>query len=245
MNPLRGNIHLCLIHNTDMESRRSALIGILLVGFIPSISVIFGIKILEDELSSQVFFILCKIMIFVIPTIWYIKIDKNPISIIFPSNEGIKFGIITGIAMSLIICVTWIIFENSIDIIYMVDTLDAKGLSDPKIYFAGMIYWIFINSLLEEYVFRWFITTKSSILFNNDNAGIIFSALLFTLHHTLALHYFGFLWWQTFLASIGLLSAAAIWSMLYLKYRSIWVCWISHAICDIVVFYIGYYILFQ
>ena len=147
--------------------------------------------------------------------------------------------------MSLIISLTWIIFENSIDLIYMVDTLDAKGLSNPKIYFAGMIYWIFINSLLEEYVFRWFITTKSSILFNNDNAGIIFSALLFTLHHTLALHYFGFLWWQTFLASIGLLSAAAIWSMLYLKYRSIWVCWISHAICDIVVFYIGYYILFQ
>ena len=147
--------------------------------------------------------------------------------------------------MSLIISLTWIIFENSIDLIYMVDTLAAKGLSNPKIYFAGMIYWIFINSLLEEYVFRWFITTKSSILFNNDNAGIIFSALLFTLHHTLALHYFGFLWWQTFLASIGLLSAAAIWSMLYLKYRSIWVCWISHAICDIVVFYIGYYILFQ
>ena len=108
-----------------------------------------------------------------------------------------------------------------------------------------MIYWIFINSLLEEYVFRWFITTKSSILFNNDNAGIIFSASLFTLHHTLALHYFGFLWWQTFLASIGLLSAAAIWSMLYLKYRSIWVCWISHALCDIVVFYIGYNIIFQ
>ena len=73
-----------------MESRKSALMGILLVGFIPSISVIFGIKILEDELSSQVFFIVCKIMIFVIPTIWYIKIDNNPISFIFPSNEGIK-----------------------------------------------------------------------------------------------------------------------------------------------------------
>ena len=49
-----------------METRRSTLMGILLVGFIPSISVIFGIKILEDELSSQVLFIVCKIMIFVI-----------------------------------------------------------------------------------------------------------------------------------------------------------------------------------
>ena len=38
--------------------------------------------------------------------------------------------------MSLIISVTWIIFDNSIDLIYMVDTLDAKGLSNPKIYYC-------------------------------------------------------------------------------------------------------------
>ena len=107
-----------------------------------------------------------------------------------------------------------------------------------------MFYWIFINSLLEEYVFRWFITTKSSELFRSDVIGIVFSAAMFTLHHAIALHLFGFIWWQTIIACFGLLSAAAIWSWLYVRFRSIWVCWLSHAICDVAVFGIGYTILF-
>ena len=118
----------------------------------------------------------------------------------------------------------------------MIGTLQSKGLSNINLYILGMLYWIFLNSLLEEYVFRWFVTTKSVIIFGNDIAAIIFSALLFTLHHAIALHLFGFLWWQTIIASFGLLSAAAIWSWLYIRYRSIWVCWLSHAICDVAVF---------
>jgi membrane protease YdiL (CAAX protease family) len=136
------------------------------------------------------------------------------------------------------------LFENSLDIEKMVVTLESKGLSSLNLYILGMLYWIFINSLLEEYVFRWFITTKGSILFRSESMGILFSAMLFTLHHSLALHFFGFIWWQTVIASFGLLTAAAIWSWLYIKYKSIWVCWLSHAICDVVVFTIGYLILF-
>ena len=153
-------------------------------------------------------------------------------------------GTATGLIMSIIIILTWIVFEDSINLEEMIDTLNSKGLSDVNLYLMGMIYWIFINSLLEEYVFRWFITTKASVLFGNDSYAIFFSALIFTLHHFLALHFFGFIWWQTIIASFGLLSAAAIWSWLYLQYRSIWVCWLSHAICDVVVFSIGYQILF-
>jgi membrane protease YdiL (CAAX protease family) len=153
-------------------------------------------------------------------------------------------GTATGLIMSIIIILTWIAFEDSINLEEMIDTLNSKGLSNVNLYAMGMIYWIFINSLLEEYVFRWFITTKASVLFGNDSYAIFFSALMFTLHHSLALHFFGFIWWQTIIASFGLLSAAAIWSWLYLQYRSIWVCWLSHAICDVVVFSIGYQILF-
>ena len=147
--------------------------------------------------------------------------------------------------MSIIIIITWLIFEKSINLEEMKGILESKGLSNFYLYIFGMLYWIFINSLLEEYVFRWFITTKASILFGNDYYAIIFSAFLFTLHHALALYFFGFIFWQIFIASFGLLSAAAIWSWLYLKYQSIWVCWLSHAICDVVVFLIGYHILFM
>lgn len=227
-----------------MQDRHQSLIAILLVGFVPSISVIFGIRIIDNELYSQIFFMICKLWIFIIPTVWFLYIENNDISRALPSRAGLKMGTLTGLGMSIIIIITWIIFEDSLNLDEMVNTLNSKGLSSLNLYILGMIYWIFINSLLEEYVFRWFITTKASILFKNDFYAILFSAILFTLHHALALHFFGFIWWQTFIASFGLLSAAAIWSWLYLQYRSIWVCWLSHAICDIVVFSIGYQILF-
>ena len=227
-----------------MDSRSKSIISVLLICFVPSMSVIFGLKIIDDEFYSQLFFLSCKLWIFVIPTVWYIYIDKNSISKNLPSKDGLRMGLLTGLVMSMIIIITWYIFESSLDIEQMKNTLQSKGLSNINLYILGMFYWIFINSLLEEYVFRWFITTKSVLIFQNDIAAIIFSALLFTLHHSIALHLFGFIWWQTILASFGLLSAAAIWSWLYIRYRSIWVCWLSHAICDIAVFGIGFIILF-
>lgn len=227
-----------------MDSRSKSIISVLLICFVPSMSVIFGLKIIDDEFYSQLFFLSCKLWIFVIPTVWYIYIDKNSISKNLPSKDGLRMGLLTGLVMSMIIIITWYVFESSLDIEQMKNTLQSKGLSNINLYILGMFYWIFINSLLEEYVFRWFITTKSVLIFQNDIAAIIFSALLFTLHHSIALHLFGFIWWQTILASFGLLSAAAIWSWLYIRYRSIWVCWLSHAICDIAVFGIGFIILF-
>ena len=227
-----------------MESHNKPLIAILLVGFIPSVSVIFGIKVIENELLSQLFFASCKVWIFLVPIIWYLKVEKKPISKKLPTKEGIVWGLITGILMSIIILITWFLFNETLDIDGMVDTLQSKGLDNLNLYILGMFYWIFINSLLEEYVFRWFITIKSSELFRSEVIGIIFSAAMFTLHHAIALHLFGFVWWQTIIACFGLLSAAAIWSYLYIRFRSIWVCWLSHAICDVAVFGIGYTILF-
>ena len=151
---------------------------------------------------------------------------------------------ITGILMSVIILQMWLIFGDTIDTASMLAEMETTGLTDIRIYIAGMVYWIFLNSLLEEYVFRWFITIKSSELFGSNTIGIIFSAAMFTLHHAIALHLFGFIWRQILIACFGLLSAAAIWSWLYIRYRSIWVCWLSHAICDVAVFGIGYTILF-
>ena len=162
-----------------MESKKQSIIAILLVGFIPSISVIFGIKIIDDELTSQIFFFSCKLWIFLVPTLWYLRVDKNTISKNIPSKEGVQVALLTGIIMSIIILITWFIFESTLDMDQMIGTLQSKGLSNINLYILGMLYWIFLNSLLEEYVFRWFVTTKSVIIFGNDIAAIIFSASFF------------------------------------------------------------------
>ena len=227
-----------------MGEAKKAILPLLLVSFIPTISILFTLGYNHDQLISQSFFIACKIWILLVPAYWYLKVEGNTPTQSLPQRDGIIMAVITGILMSIIILVTWFLFEDTINTESIIIELESTGLTNTKIYLAGMIYWIFLNSLLEEYVFRWFVTTKGIELLGSEMRGIALSALLFTLHHTIALHLYGFVWWQTLIASFGLISAAAIWSWLYLNYRSILVCWLSHAICDVAVFGLGYFIIF-
>ena len=227
-----------------MTSIQNSVIPLALVAFVPTISILFTLTYNDDEFTSQIFFIICKLWLLLAPAYWYLRFEKNTPSWSLPSRDGMVIGGISGIIMSIIIIVMWLLFGDTLDTESMISELESTGLTKIRMYIAGMIYWIFLNSLLEEYVFRWFVTIKSIELLGSENRAIILSAILFTLHHAIALHYFGFIWWQTVMASFGLLSAAAIWSWLYVRYRSVWVCWFSHAICDVAVFGIGYLIIF-
>ncbi len=227
-----------------MQSSKKSLIALLLISFIPTFSIAFSLIISNNELISQIVFVLCKIWIFSVPTYWYFKVDKSKLEFFKPSNSGIYVGTISGLVLTSIILATWYFLGDSIDKVKMLNELNNTGLTDVRLFIAATFYWIFINSLLEEYVFRWFITMRSIDLTGSENIGILVSAFLFTLHHSLALHLLGFVWWQTVMASLGLITAAAVWSWLYVRYKSIIVCWISHAICDIAVFGIAYQIIF-
>ena len=227
-----------------MTSIQNSVIPLALVAFVPTISILFTLTYNDDEFTSQIFFIICKLWLLLAPAYWYLRFEKNSPSWSLPSRDGMAIGGISGIIMSIIIIVMWLLLGDTLDTESMISELESTGLTNIRMYIAGMIYWIFLNSLLEEYVFRWFVTIKSIELLGSEARAIILSAILFTLHHAIALHYFGFVWWQTVMACFGLLSAAAIWSWLYVRYRSVWVCWLSHAICDVAVFGLGYLIIF-
>ena len=227
-----------------MVNIQNSVVPLALVAFVPTISVLFTLGHNDDEFVSKIFFFTSKLWLFLVPAYWYLRVEKKSPSWSFPTRDGLVVGGISGIIMSIIIIVMWILLGDTLDTSSMISELESTGLTEFRMYLAGMIYWIFLNSLLEEYVFRWFVTIKSIELLGSEVRAIILSAILFTLHHAIALHYFGFVWWQTVMACFGLLSAAAIWSWLYVRYRSVWVCWLSHAICDVAVFGLGYLIIF-
>ena len=251
-----SNLKARRLHRKTMETelsdsslgsigRSTALLGLILVAIAPTVSVVTGF-VLKGELFAVFVFCITKVWLFGLPAYWHIKIERKPFSWSPPVNGGWLMSFALGIGIILVIIGAYVLLgEMMIDQQTLYELLEPVGLTTPIKLAGAILFWVFINSVLEEYVFRWFITTKASILFGNDYYAIIFSAFLFTLHHALALYFFGFIFWQIFIASFGLLSAAAIWSWLYLKYQSIWVCWLSHAICDVVVFLIGYRILFM
>ena len=66
---------------------------------------------------------------------------------------------------------------------------------------------------------------------------------LFTAHHVVSLRAHAG-WDVTALGSTGCFLGGLIWSWLYLRYRSIWPCYISHIFADVAIYIIGWVIIF-
>ena len=226
-----------------MEERKCALIALLLVGLAPTVSIFISFGT-DGGIISQIAYVLSKLWLVVVPLIWYLKIDKGQLSLSKPKQGGYAVAVGLGSGMSALILLTWFMLGDKIDGSLLRDAVEPVGLLDVRLYIGGVIYWTVFNSLLEEYVFRWFLVVKSEALVGTGAPAILLSAFIFVIHHTFALLFFGFPWWANLLASVSLFIGGAIFSWLYIRYRSVWMPYIAHAICDIAVFSIGAMIIF-
>ena len=231
------------VPNPLMGERRRALLALILVGAAPTASTLLSHGA-GDGSISQAIFVLTKLWLICVPVIWFLKIDAGTLSWSKPEQGGYAMSLGLGIGMSISMVLAWFLLGDAIDAKLLSDALEPVGLLDPQVYLLATIYWIVFNSLLEEYVFRWFLVTKSEILVGTGTPAIILSALIFVVHHTVALAIFGFPWWANLLSSIALFIGGAIFSWLYVRYRSVWIPYIAHAICDVAVFAVGASILF-
>ena len=226
-----------------MQGRQAAIIALLLVGAAPTISTVCSF-LLNDGISSQIIFVFTKLWLLCVPLIWFLKVDGGNLSWSKPQQGGYWMSIGLGFAMSVVMISAWLLLGDAIDANLLSDALEPVGLLDAKVYFFATLYWILINSLLEEYVFRWFLVIKSEELVGEGTPAVLLSALIFVIHHTVALAIFGFPWWANLISSVGLFIGGAIFSWLYVRYRSVWIPYIAHAICDVAVFGVGAIILF-
>ena len=221
------------------QSKNLALIGLILVAIAPSISVITGFAFKAGLLAIFVF-IFTKIWIFGLPAFWYLIIEKGEKSLSLPKNGGWTVSLLLGFGMLLVIFIAYFLLgDKLLKADDLIEILDTVGLTVAWKFALAIFFWVFINSVLEEYVFRWFITSKIEQLVGGVWTPIFLSAGIFTIHHTIALAYFidplG-----NFIASLGVFIGGAIFSWLYMKYRSIWIAWIAHAIADVAIFVIGW-----
>ena len=226
-----------------MEERKLALVAILLVGLAPTVSIFISFGT-DGGIISQIAYFISKIWLLVIPLVWYLKVDGGKLSISKPNHGGYTMAIGLGLSMSALIFGAWFVLSDLIDGNLLKEAVEPVGLLDVRLYIGGVIYWTVFNSLLEEYVFRWFLVVKSEALVGTGTPAILLSAFIFVIHHTFALLFFGFPWWANLLASVSLFIGGAIFSWLYMRYRSVWMPYIAHARCDIAVFGIGAIIIF-
>ena len=137
-----------------------------------------------------------------------------------------------------VILAAWfVIGVRVIDVEDIRTTWGVFGMTDWRILLAACLYWIFLNSVLEEFVFRWFITTRAETVFGDSGVvkPILLSATVFTIHHIVVLA-FSVVWWVVVLGATAIFVSGLLFSWLYLRYRSVWVVWLCHAIADVGLF---------
>ncbi|MGB1522419.1 MAG: CPBP family intramembrane glutamic endopeptidase [Candidatus Poseidoniaceae archaeon] len=229
------------LQSTSIQKRR-ALIGLVLVGIAPTISVVTGFA-LKAGLIAAVVFVLTKLWMFGLPAYWYIKVEGGQRSSSLPENGGWMVSTLLGIGMVVVIAMAYALLGDMVlrsEDLY--EILEPFGLTVPWKLALGILFWIFINSVLEEYVFRWFITSKLEQLVGGQWRPILLSAGIFTLHHTIALAFFidplG-----NALASLGVFIGGVTFSWIYVQYRSVWVAWVAHAIADVAIFAIAWHMI--
>ncbi len=224
--------------------KRNAILSLLLLLPVPSLAVWAGMIAWPDTILGKTVFALSKVWILALPAVWYFGIERQRLSMARPKMRGLWVGAVLGLALSiLIVAGYYTLGRNWIDPEIVKGLVAKVGLGRPAVYLAGAAYWVLVNALLEEYVWRWFVYRQFSRLLPGL-AAIAASALGFTLHHIVAM--------QTYfpphvvaIASTGIFIGGSLWSWCYWKFGTVWPGYVSHAIVDVAVFAIGYHILFQ
>ena len=233
-----------MTQNAESSSlRKKTILSLGLLVPAPSIGLLCGMVFFPDTVLGKTIFTISKIWLFGLPAIWYLFIERGKLSVSVPRKGGFGLGVLSGLAISAAILLAYLLVgQLFLDKGAIRDKVHAIGLDSIGVYAAGAAYWILVNSVLEEYVWRWFVVKQCSRLFRPLTA-ILLSAFFFTVHHTFGLKTL-MPWPATWVCSFGVFTGGALWSWLYVKYESIWPGYVSHAIVDLCIFGIGAVIAF-
>ena len=196
--------------------------------------------------SGQVLWAGLKLWTVFFPLLWILVIERRSLSWSPMRHGGAGVGILSGLAFAALAGgLIWGLRDWILGSGQFAESLKEVGLGGKSIFIAGALYWGVLNSLLEEYFWRWFVQENLSRSMGPGRSwrACWLSAALFSIHHLVAC-------WKimapgpALAATFGVFLAGWKWSILRERYRSIWPGYLSHAIIDIPVFAIGYHLLF-
>ena len=230
---------------SEAPLKRHALFALALLVPAPSLGAAAAMFWWPELAAGKSIFFAAKVWLVMLPLVWRLMVDRERLSWSPVRRGGFGVAVASGVLISLIIFVAYALADRwgAIDASSVADRAAKTGLNTVGVFIGGAVYWITANSLMEEYVWRWFALRKCEVLWGGK-AGLVAAALAFTAHHVIALAA-QFNWGITLLGSLGVFLGGATWNWLYLRYHSIWPGYVSHAIVDLAIFIIGYRLIFS
>ena len=229
------------------EPRRRALLALLLLVPVPTLGGLTFFVWAPGAIGQAVFFA-AKAWILILPLVWLTFVERRRPSLSPLPKEGrghaLRVGAGLGLFFGAAIVVAYLLIGDTwIDADRLRSVVEAAGFATPGKYLGMALYITFVNSLLEEYVWRWFVYRRCEVLAGKKIA-VPLAALLFTFHHIVVFSVQ--LGTNTaILASFGVFVGGAIWSWCYGRFRSIWPGWVSHVAADVAGLAVGWHLIFQ
>lgn len=222
--------------------KAKAWISLALLLPVPSLGVLFAMRWYPDTAIGVGAWMFSKAWILLLPLFWHVVVERQKIKVSKP-GPGLGAGAVSGLVIMAIIFAAYFFFARHIIDFERMKAMAAEvGLDSLSRYLLGVLYWCTLNSILEEYVWRWFVFRQFEKVIGGK-AAVVASGFGFTVHHFFALTlYFGL--GLNLFACLGIFIGGTLWSVLYLRYRSIWPAYLSHAIVDVAVFVVGYVLFF-
>ena len=207
------------------------LIGVSSSFYLPSLQSANG----DIEIGKAIW-LLAKIWLIVLPVAWLLFVDGGKLSWSPTNKKGILAGLAWSIPFAFVIFITYGLIRGSLIPPSVKHQVMELGITSPANFLIFASAMSLVNSLMEEYVWRWFVFSKFKVLVGVWPA-IVLSAFFFTVHHVIIVWNFGSLW-LVFLGSISIFTGGIIWAWLYNKYNSIWPGWICHVAADTAIMWI-------
>ncbi|MEM8783531.1 MAG: CPBP family intramembrane glutamic endopeptidase [Planctomycetota bacterium] len=238
--------------NDPIRRARAAWLFLLLAAPVQLIGTTLAMVAFPEATWTKVGFGVAKVLLMLAPVVWLLKVEKVPIKIPRWSNRGMLWAHGTGALIFTVIAGVYYGFAHAwTDPTVMLEKVRQFGLDRIGLYLLGALYWCTINSMLEEYFWRWFVYERLRDVLPTSLRGkavgvglaVFVCGLLFTAHHVVALSVY-FDAKTTALASLGVFIGGVTWSWLYAKAKNIYAAYVSHVWADVIIFWIGWQLIF-
>ncbi len=227
---------------------RATLVALLAAAVFPTLATWLYFVVLPGSRWTMPVYAVCKIAQFAFPLVWVLGVERaHPDLWKLPSPwpPGLLGGLVSGLAGAGFIVWLWnAALAGSPLAARAAQAAQAKlaafGVESAGGYLLLAAFYAVVHSLLEEYYWRWFVFGHLRRSLPIPTAAVLSSAA-FMSHHVLVVGEFtGSYGATTWLLASTVGAIGLLWAWLYHRSRSLYGPWLSHALVDAALLWIGY-----
>lgn len=148
-------------HPAYRPSAGRGALALLLLLPAPTIGVVFAMHLYPDTTLGKSVHLSAKLWLLALPIAWLVLVERVRPRLPRWSWQGMAAGLITGLLTMGVIVGAWELFAHRmVDAEFFKQKMHDIGLGTKLNYLAFAAGVTFINALLEEYVWRWFVYSK-------------------------------------------------------------------------------------